>query len=129
MTMETFHFKQAQFEKALAQLQKSLNIPKNEYIRDAVIQRFEFTYELSWKALKAYLATQDMLVLSPKETLKVAYQQNLIQDANAWSELHFNRNLTTHTYDEQLAETIYDYLKNTGIFLFITLQDKLRELT
>ena len=129
MGMKVFHFKQEQFEKALIQLQKALDVPKNEYTRDAVIQRFEFTYELAWKTLKAYLATQDMVVLSPKETLKVAYQQGLIQDANAWSELHLKRNLTTHTYDEHLAETIYDYLKNTGVYLFLTLQNKLREFS
>ena len=129
MSKDAFHLKQEQFEKALMQLQKALAAPKSEYLRDAVIQRFEFTYELAWKALKAYLATQDLQVLSPKETLKVAFQQGLIDDGSAWSELHFKRNLTTHTYDEALAEEIYMYLKNSGVFLFVTLQEKLREVS
>lgn len=45
------------FFNALKQLEKALNEPKTEYTRDASIQRFEFTYELAWNALKSYLAT------------------------------------------------------------------------
>src|SRR3990167_9936252 len=111
MLEDVFKFKCIQFERALAQLKKAIDQPKSEYIRDAVIQRFEFTYEFAWKALKAYLKRQEIQVLSPKETLKAAYQQGLIEDANAWSELHLKRNLTSHTYDETLAEAIYEYLK------------------
>ncbi len=125
MMMDVFELKRGQFKKALIQLKKALDAPKSEYTRDAVIQRFEFTYELAWNALKAYLKTQDIQVLSPKETLKVAYQQGLITDASAWSELHLKRNLTTHTYDEALAETIYDYLKTSGVSLFVALEAKL----
>ena len=99
-----------------------------EYIRDATIQRFEFTYELAWKTLKAYLLTKDILVLNPKETLQTAYQQGLLQDANAWSELHMKRNLTSHSYDEALAEQIYSYLKAEGLSLFIALKNTLDEI-
>lgn len=120
--MSTFQLKKSAFEKALFQLEKALAEPESEFVRDAVIQRFEFTYELAWKALKAYLATMDMTVLSPKETLKVAYQQGLLDDADAWGELHQKRNLTSHTYDEALAESVYDYLKITGVSLFKKLQ-------
>jgi len=120
-----FLLKKALYIKALSQLQKALDQPKSEYLRDAVIQRFEFTYELAWKTLKIYLETIDLLVLNPKETLKVAYQQGILADADAWSELHMNRNLTSHTYDEQLAEDIYAFLKTKGLALFLELKDKL----
>ncbi len=110
------------------QLEKALHEPVSEYVRDAAIQRFEFTYELAWKTLKAYLATIDLTVLSPKETLKVAYQQGLLTDAAAWSELHVKRNLTSHTYDEALANTIYLYLKNEGLSLFLNLKNTLSQL-
>lgn len=74
MNNNPFQLKKQQFENALAQLEKVLAEPASEYIRDAAIQRFEFTYELAWKTLQAYLRTLDLMVLSPKETLKVAYQ-------------------------------------------------------
>ncbi|MFZ4077404.1 MAG: HI0074 family nucleotidyltransferase substrate-binding subunit [Legionellaceae bacterium] len=128
MSIEPFKLKQQAFNRALQKLDEALREPASEYIRDAAIQRFEFTYELAWKTLKAYLSSQDIVVLSPKETLQVAYQQGLLQDANAWSELHMKRNLTSHTYDEVLAEEIYNYLKAEGLSLFITLKNTLEQL-
>jgi nucleotidyltransferase substrate binding protein (TIGR01987 family) len=127
MSIDSFKLKEEAFEKALNQLEKALKQPKSEYIRDAVIQRFEFTYELAWKTIKAYLSTLDLTVLSPKEALKVAYQQGLITDAAAWSELHVKRNLTSHTYDEVLADEIYGYLQKEGLSLFLSLQQTLRQ--
>ena len=127
MNNNLLKLKQQTFEKALKQLEKVLAQPASEYIRDAAIQRFEFTYELAWKTLQAYLASIDITVLSPKETLKIAYQQGLLNDANAWSELHMKRNLTSHTYDEKLADTVYDYLKTKGLPLFIELQNTLNK--
>ena len=125
MSIESVKLKLNVFKKALSQLEKVLAQPYSEYIRDASIQRFEFTYELAWKALKAYLATLDIIVLNPKETLKAAYQQGLLTDAKAWGELHQKRNLTSHTYDEKLAKDVYTYLKTEGLALFIELQTTL----
>jgi nucleotidyltransferase substrate binding protein (TIGR01987 family) len=127
--MTPFELKRQTYEKALQQLEKALKQPKSEFIRDTVIQRFEFTYELAWKTLKNYLATLDITVLNPKEILKSAYQQGLLADANAWSQLHQLQNLTSHAYDEPLAESIYEFLKSEGIVLLITLQNKLRTLS
>jgi nucleotidyltransferase substrate binding protein (TIGR01987 family) len=128
MSKESFMLKRQAFVQALTKLEKALKEPYSEYIRDAVIQRFEFTYELAWKTLQAYLATVDLIVLSPKETLKVAYQQKLLINADAWSELHLKRNLTSHTYDEKLAYDVYVYLKNEGILLFLALKNTLGQL-
>ena len=127
MSIDSFKLKEEAFEKALNQLEKALKQPKSEYMRDAVIQRFEFTYELAWKTIKAYLSTLDLTVLSPKDALKIAYQQGLITDAAAWSELHVKRNLTSHTYDEILADEIYGYLQKEGLSLFLSLQQTLRQ--
>lgn len=74
MGLQSLRLKQQSFEKVLRQLEKALQEPLSEYVRDATIQRFEFTYELAWKTLKAYFASQDITVLSPKETLQTAYQ-------------------------------------------------------
>ena len=126
MNNKSLAIKQQAFEKALIQLEKVLTQPPSEYIRDAAIQRFEFTYELAWKTLQAYLATIDITVLSPKETLKIACQQGLLTDANAWTELHMKRNLTSHTYDEKLAESVYLYLQKSGLQLFMDLKNTLK---
>lgn len=40
------------FKNAQASLEKAVAQPKDEFIRDSVIQRLEYTYELAWKTLK-----------------------------------------------------------------------------
>jgi len=129
MSTHPFELKRQVFLKALSQLESALNEPYSDYIRDACIQRFEFTYELAWKTLKRYLATLDLETRNAKETLKEAYTQGLISDADKWSHLHQQRNLTSHTYDEALAKGVYDYLQQEGLALFQELQQTLSGLT
>ena len=110
---------------ALARLKDAADQPKDEYLRDSVIQRFEFTYELAWKLLKLLLASKDMVVYSPLETLRASLQQGWIDDGDAWTALHKMRNLTTHTYNISQAELVYDFITEHGIALFELLAEKL----
>jgi len=107
-----------EFLKALSQLRKAVQRPKDEFIRDSVIQRFEFTYELAWKMLKLRLEAEGIDARTPRQTLQEALQAGFIEDGNAWSELQKNRNLTSHTYDESLAESVYGYVVQHGLGLF-----------
>jgi len=83
---------------------------------DAAIQRFEFCYELLWKALKKMLLDQENIeVQSPKQVLQHAYALGWIKDEKLWLQMAQDRNLTSHTYQEELALEIYQriptYLK------------------
>lgn len=83
---------------------------------DAAIQRFEFCYELLWKALKKMLLDQENIeVQSPKQVLQQAYALGWIKDEKLWLQMAQDRNLTSHTYQEELALEIYQriptYLK------------------
>ncbi|MBN1960395.1 MAG: nucleotidyltransferase substrate binding protein [Deltaproteobacteria bacterium] len=115
----------AEYKKALARLQQALQEPENELIRDAVIQRFEFTFELAWKTIKLYLEFQNIEVRSPRDTLREALKLGLIDDGNVWSLLLEKRNLTSHTYDENLAIEVYQFVKYTGVRLFLELESKI----
>ncbi|MBP9692710.1 MAG: nucleotidyltransferase substrate binding protein [Alphaproteobacteria bacterium] len=78
---------------------------------DATIQRFEFTIELFWKLLKILLESKGVEVLYPKDVLNAAYKGHLIEDEEAWLNMLKDRNLTSHTYDEKLADLIYERIK------------------
>ncbi len=78
---------------------------------DATIQRFEFTIELAWKWLKDYFLEHDIILYYPKEILQEAYRVQLIENENVWLNMLKDRNLTSHTYDEKLADAIYQRLK------------------
>jgi nucleotidyltransferase substrate binding protein (TIGR01987 family) len=78
---------------------------------DATIQRFEFTFELSWKFLKDYFLERGIQLNYPKEVIKEAFAVGIINDETIWIEMLTDRNMTSHTYDEKLADEIYARIK------------------
>jgi nucleotidyltransferase substrate binding protein (TIGR01987 family) len=95
---------------ALSRLDFALAQPVNEFVRDSAIQRFEFTFELCWKSLKAYAQESGLEAFSPRDSLRVAFQLGVIQENAEWFRMLEDRNLTSHTYNEATAETIYSHL-------------------
>jgi len=96
------------WQKALNSLEDALKQPKNDYIRDAVIQRFEYSYELSWKILKRYLKEFCSIEENNvKNLFRIALKQGLIENIENWFKYHESRNLTSHTYNELNAEEVY----------------------
>jgi nucleotidyltransferase substrate binding protein (TIGR01987 family) len=101
---------------ALASLDKALAQPKNEFTRDAVIQRFEYTFELCWKTLRRYLEKEtNTQEYNLKDLFRAAGKQGLINSVDAWFEYHKGRNLTTHTYHEKTAEETYEIAKKFAL--------------
>ncbi|MBA2367833.1 MAG: nucleotidyltransferase substrate binding protein [Candidatus Protochlamydia sp.] len=76
----------------------------NELEAAGLVQSFEFTFELGWKTLKDYLTEQAFIVQSPRETIKQAFQSNYLKDGHIWMEMLEQRNLLTHTYNEEQAK-------------------------
>ena len=106
------------FESAIKRLAEALAVDARitPIAVDAAIQRFEFCYELLWKALKKMLLDQENIeVQSPKQVLQHAYALGWIKDEKLWLQMAQDRNLTSHTYQEELALEIYQriptYLK------------------
>ena len=92
------------FEKTYKLLEKySEQAITNELEKAGIIQFFEMAFELAWKVLKDYLENEGYMVKSPRETIKQAFQIGLIDNGHIWIDALADRNLTTHTYDEELA--------------------------
>ncbi|MEJ5338985.1 MAG: nucleotidyltransferase substrate binding protein [Aquificaceae bacterium] len=98
-----------QFRKALQRLEEVLSLQEeNEIFRDSAIQRFEFTFDLAWKSLKDYiLEAHGLECNSPKSCFRLAFSLGLIDHDEYWLKICDFRNLTSHTYNEELAEKIY----------------------
>ena len=100
------------FLKAIKRLQEAMAEytanTQNTVIRDGLIQRFEFTFELSWKALKEYMIDQGIKneMQFPKQVLKTAYENRIINDEKVWLDMLEARNSTSHIYDDKAAERI-----------------------
>lgn len=113
MSKERFTERQADVRDSVARLAEAVAHPETELIRDATIQRFEFTFEIVWKTLKLYLERQGYECGGPRPTLKKAFAENLIptpEEADVWMRMLEDRNLTTHAYDEALANRIYQHI-------------------
>lgn len=82
----------------------------SEVERDAAIQRFEFSFEAAWKAAQHYLAEKEGIdAASPKAAIRSSLQVGLLSEADTRLALEMadDRNLTVHTYNEELAKRIF----------------------
>jgi nucleotidyltransferase substrate binding protein (TIGR01987 family) len=104
------------FEQALGSLdraaERSLTTPADEEVRDAVIQRFEYSYELAWRMLKRHL---EQVVPSPaqvdtwsfRELFREAAERGLVDNVEEWIECRQQRNRTSHAYSANVAASVY----------------------
>ena len=105
---------------ALLRLQEVLqeDISVHSSFVDATIQRFDFSIELFWKALKKKLFHDYSIdAQSPKTVLQQAYINRLITNEKIWLDMIKDRNLTSHTYNQELALEIYHRIQKYGPFL------------
>ena len=98
-------------ELALKTLEDILQHPKDEIVRDATIQRFEYTYELARKMIRRHLdwaGISGPIDFTKNELYREAVKAGLIHDADAWLDYHIARNETSHTYELKTAEEVYE---------------------
>jgi nucleotidyltransferase substrate binding protein (TIGR01987 family) len=107
--------------KALITLEQAIRLHHEERdkpelslaLRDSVIQRFEYTYELAWKVIQRWIGenvnpeSADPLY-SRKELFRLAARWGLIEDAPRWFEYNKARNVSAHTYDEANAKQVFN---------------------
>lgn len=92
------------YEKAFLLLERALTIAApSEVERGGIIQFYEMAFELAWKVMKDYLEQLGFTVNSPRDAIKQAFQANILDDGQLWMDALSDRNLTTHTYDENKA--------------------------
>lgn len=103
-------FKFDELKEAANRLGEGLDTAKSQLEIDGVLQRFEFTFELSWKTIQEYAKYQGILVASPRESVRIAGDLALIDNVELWLEYLEERNKTTHIYDAKMAKSIFDKL-------------------
>ncbi len=104
--------------RALATLDEALaahaRAPEDKFIRDACIQRFEYSYELSHKFLRRYLAATEpaeIAELSFPDLIRLGFARGLLaQSWDVWAAFRTARNITSHAYDENKANEVMDVL-------------------
>ncbi len=120
------------FEKAFTQLTEAVErfSELTDLEKKGMVQRFEFTFELSWKTLKDFLESQNVEANFPRDVIKEAFHYEIIENGEVWLEMQEMRNLMSHTYDEEIfnrsvneifyrfyneISKLYHYLKEKSI--------------
>ena len=124
---EMLNDKLANFSKALLRLKEGLLESGYALSLDGTLQRFEFTFETSWKAMKKFLLVEGFDCSSPRDCLKKAFQSGYIKNEKIWLDMIKDRNLSSHIYDEKDAKAIYDRVKQNYKSEFEKLEVFLKE--
>lgn len=122
-------------EKALGRLREGLTAlerePENTLYRDAVIQRFEFTYSLCASMLKRYLVHAEAAAPDSEMTfpalIRTASEYGLLRSGwDTWAEFRKARNLTSHVYNEDTARLVVERIPAFAVeaeFLYMRLME------
>ena len=111
--MERLRLKFEDAVRAKRTLEEILQEPFSVIIRDAAIQRFEFTFEALWKFLKEYLREKEGIICnSPKSCFREIFSLGLLNEEEVigFLEMTDDRNMTSHTYKEEVSQLIFSKL-------------------
>jgi nucleotidyltransferase substrate binding protein (TIGR01987 family) len=85
--------------------------PDDEAVKMALVQTFEFTYELSWNTMKDYLENEGFDNISNgKQAIRTAFKAELITNAEEWMAVVEKRNLASHSYNSAILEETIKFI-------------------
>lgn len=124
--MKRYEERKQEFSNATERLKEALQNEENDIVIDGTLHRFEFTFELAWKTMKDYLEYSGIIdgIGSPREIIKTAFSNGLIEDGESWIKMMLARNSLSHLYDEDKPREIYREIKETYLDLFQRLNKK-----
>jgi nucleotidyltransferase substrate binding protein (TIGR01987 family) len=99
------------FRKAFGRLGAAAAVAAERELSDleqqGLIQAFEFTHELAWKVLKDFLESKGVTeIYGSKDATRAGFANGLIEDGDDWMAMIESRNQTSHTYNEEIANSI-----------------------
>ncbi|MBE7525866.1 nucleotidyltransferase substrate binding protein [candidate division WWE3 bacterium] len=122
----------ASYQKALLQLQEAVELSSQRSLspleKQGVIQAFEFTHELAWNMLKDFLQDQgNQNIKGSKDATREAFKVELIGDGDQWMAMIQSRNISSHTYDERIAEQLVEVIIRDYYPLFVALKAEMEK--
>lgn len=117
---------------ALGRLSEAVELagqrPLSSLEQQGLIQAFEFTHELAWNLLKDYFYWQgNSGITGSRDASREAFAAGLIDDGEAWMAMIRSRNQSSHTYNQQVANTIAGAIIATYHPLLLALQTSMQQ--
>jgi len=121
------------FQKALAQLEKGVELSRqralSEIEQQGLIKAFEFTHELAWNVMKDYLEYQGKSsIMGSRDATRESFQRGLITAGEDWMEMIRSRNMTSQTYNQDIADEISEKVINVYFALLQEFCSRMQDL-
>jgi nucleotidyltransferase substrate binding protein (TIGR01987 family) len=130
---EEFRWKQRfdNFNRALHQLTLAVELsrqrPLSDLEKQGVIQGFEFVHELAWNVLKDFLEYEGIQgIVGSRSAVREAFKRGLIEDGEVWMDMIEKRNLSSRTYNLEIAAALVSAIIETYHPAFLVLQEEMR---
>jgi nucleotidyltransferase substrate binding protein (TIGR01987 family) len=116
--LKYIRFKQrfSNFEKAYSRFKEILSrdTEHDPIMRTALVQAFEFTFELAWNAMRDKFESEHdpkEEIVFPRGSIQAAYDAQYITDMNPWTQALKNRNTSSHAYDDKFAAQLERFIR------------------
>ncbi len=121
------------YNRALNQLTQAVVLseerPLTDLEKQGVIQGFEFVHELAWNVLKDFLEYEGITdIVGSRGAVREAFKRSIITAGDVWMDMIDKRNLTSHTYNAELAQSMVSTILSSYHPAFLALQQRLRSL-
>lgn len=118
------------FRRSLKQLESAFDIMEarelNDLEQQGLIQAFEYNYELAWNVIKDFYEYQGVTdIQGSRDAFRLAYERGLIADGDIWMDMVKKRQLTVHTYNEEVADEIAQAIVDDYGRQFVLLKEAL----
>lgn len=120
------------YKKAFARLENLVLLSNEKKIseveQEALIKRFEYTQELSWKVIKDfYESLGEVNIQGSKDAFELAFQRGLVQNGAVLMQTIKSRNESSHTYNEDLANEVHCDVVEKYYAIFLELKNALEK--
>ena len=118
------------FTKALQQLTRFVEKGElNEFELQGLIQCFEYNYELAWNTMKDIFEDQgEKGIMGSRDAIRLAFRRGLIDDGEIWMEMVKGRTLTSHTYNEDVAQLVAHNIIGPFYGAFVAFHQRVAEM-
>ncbi len=120
------------FNRALHQLRLAVELsqqrPLSDLEKQGIIQGFEIVHELAWNVLKDFLEYEGIQgIVGSRSAVREAFKRELIDDGETWMDMIEKRNLSSHTYNLEIAAALTTAIIDSYYPVFLALQQDMQQ--
>ena len=125
-----WHYRFRNFSRAFSLLSRALEgeiEELNDLEKEGVIQRFEYTFQLSWNTLKDHLEHDGVVMQSvtPRSVIRTAAAAGMITDGQTWIQMLEDRRNTSYLYNIEMLDNVVGNIRDNYLTVLEALHQRL----